>query len=342
MGMYQTLKSVIRFKPLELDPVARRLAKAADVDDLRKIAKRRLPHGVFDYIDGAAEDERTYGANTEAYRRRTFRPRVLRDVSNVDPSTTLLGRRIPLPLVLAPTGFARIADPEGELAVARAAAKVGAPVHAVDHRHPLDRGDRRGQPRPKWFQLYVFRDRGLTKELVERTEGGGLRGHHRSPSTPPSSVAGSGTSAGASRSRPRSGWARSSTAPSTPAGPGPSSGPSRSCSPTWPARTWATAADAVSLADYINGQFDPSLSWADVEWLRSIWDGPLVIKGIQTVADAEIAADAGVEAVALSNHGGRQLDTAPATLDLVEPVVRPWATGSRSSATAGSAGAATS
>ena len=80
--------------------------------------------------------------------------------------------------------------------------------------------------------------------------------------------------------------------------------------------------DAVSLADYINGQFDPSLSWDDVEWLRSIWDGPLVIKGIQTVADAEIAADIGVEAVALSNHGGRQLDTAPATLDLVEPVVQ--------------------
>ena len=80
--------------------------------------------------------------------------------------------------------------------------------------------------------------------------------------------------------------------------------------------------DAVSLADYINGQFDPSLSWTDVEWLRSIWDGPLVIKGIQTVADAEIAAELGVEAVALSNHGGRQLDTAPATLDLVEPVVQ--------------------
>ena len=80
--------------------------------------------------------------------------------------------------------------------------------------------------------------------------------------------------------------------------------------------------DAVSLADYINGQFDPSLSWDDIEWLKSVWDGPLVIKGIQSVADAEIAADVGIEAVALSNHGGRQLDTAPATLDLVEPVVQ--------------------
>ena len=91
MGMIETLRSVIRFKPIELDPVTRRLAKAADVSDLRKIAKRRLPHGVFDYIDGAAEDERTVLANTEAYRLRTFKPRVLRDVSHVDPSTTLLG-----------------------------------------------------------------------------------------------------------------------------------------------------------------------------------------------------------------------------------------------------------
>ncbi|MET0664672.1 MAG: alpha-hydroxy-acid oxidizing protein, partial [Acidimicrobiales bacterium] len=96
MGMYQTLKSVIRFKPIVFDPVERGLATAADVDDLRRIAQRRLPQGVFDYIDGGAEDERTYGANTEAYRRRTFRPRVLKDVSNVDPATTLLGRRIPL------------------------------------------------------------------------------------------------------------------------------------------------------------------------------------------------------------------------------------------------------
>ncbi|MET0911898.1 MAG: alpha-hydroxy acid oxidase, partial [Acidimicrobiales bacterium] len=173
MGMYQTLKSVIRFKPLEFDPVERRLAKAADVDDLRRIAQRRLPQGVFDYIDGGAEDERTYGANTEAYRRRTFRPRVLKDVSNVDPATTLLGRRIPLPLVLAPTGFARIADPEGELAVARAAAKVGVPytlstigTRSIEEIAAVN-------PGPKWFQLYVFRDRGLVEELVERTKAAG-------------------------------------------------------------------------------------------------------------------------------------------------------------------------
>jgi L-lactate dehydrogenase (cytochrome) len=321
MGIYRTLKSVIRFEELELDPVARRLRRAADVDDLRRIAKRRLPHGVFDYIDGAAEDERTYGANTEAFRRRTFRPRVLRDVSNIDPSTTLLGKRIPLPLVLSPTGFARIADPEGELAVARAAAKVGLPytlstigTRSIEEIAAVNDG-------PKWFQLYVFKDRGVVKELVERTR---AAGYEAITLTVDTAVLG----------RRERDIRRGFTLP-------PKIGPGTildgALHPGW---TWAfvraepivfanvagkdvgDGTDAVSLADYINGQFDPSLSWDDIEWLKSVWDGPLVIKGIQSVADAELAAKVGVDAVQLSNHGGRQLDTAPATLDLVEPVVQ--------------------
>jgi L-lactate dehydrogenase (cytochrome) len=321
MGIYRTLKSVIRFEKLELDPVARRLRRAADVDDLRRIAKRRLPHGVFDYIDGAAEDERTYGANTEAYRQRTFRPRVLRDVSNVDPSTTLLGKKIPLPLVLSPTGFARIADPEGELAVARAAAKVGLPytlstigTRSIEEIAAVNDG-------PKWFQLYVFKDRGLVKELVERTK---AAGYEAITLTVDTAVLG----------RRERDIRRGFTLP-------PKIGLGTildgALHPGW---TWSfvraepivfanvagkdvgDGTDAVSLADYINGQFDPSLSWDDLEWLKSVWDGPLVIKGIQSVADAEIAAKVGIDAVQLSNHGGRQLDTAPATLDLVEPVVQ--------------------
>ena len=110
--VFETLRSVLRFKPIETDPTARRLARAASIHDLRAIARRRLPRGVFDYIDGAAEDERTMRANTSAFADLTFRPRVLRDVGAVDPSTRLLGRPIPLPLVLAPTGFTRIADPD--------------------------------------------------------------------------------------------------------------------------------------------------------------------------------------------------------------------------------------
>jgi L-lactate dehydrogenase (cytochrome) len=319
--MVETLRSVIRFKPIELDPVERRLAKAADVGDLRRIAKRRLPHGVFDYIDGAAEDERTVVANTEAYRTRTFRPRVLRDVSHVDPSTTLLGKRIPLPLVLGPTGFARIADPQGELAVARAAARAGLPytlstigTRSIEEVAAVSDG-------PKWFQLYVFRDRGLTKELVERAKASGFealmltvdtavfgrreRDIRRGFTLPPK--IGLGTIIDGAV-HPAWTWAFVRAEPIVFANVA--------------GRDVGDGTSAVELADYVNTQLDASLSWKDLDWLRSVWDGPIVIKGIQTVADAELAADAGVEVVSLSNHGGRQLDTAPATLDLLEPVVQ--------------------
>ena len=166
--MIETLRSVLRFRRLELDPVARRLARAASVADLRAIARRRLPRGVFDYIDGGAEDERTMAANAAAFGAVTFRPRVLRDVGEVDPSTTLLGRPLPLPLVLAPTGFTRIADPDGELAVARAAERAGLPytlstlsTRSIEEVAATSAG-------PKWFQVYVWRDRGLVKEMIGR------------------------------------------------------------------------------------------------------------------------------------------------------------------------------
>src|SRR5205809_7906817 len=127
MSMLETLRSVVRFQPVETDRVERRLRRAASVADLRRIAKRRLPGGVFDYIDGAAEDERTLAANSAAFAAVTFRPRVLRDMSTVDTSSFILGKPAPYPLVLAPTGFTRIADPQGELAVARAAARADLP-----------------------------------------------------------------------------------------------------------------------------------------------------------------------------------------------------------------------
>ena len=127
-GMAATLRLVLNFRPIELDPVACRLRGAANVDDLRRLAKRRLPHGVFDYIDGAAEDERTMAANRAGFADLTFCPRVLTGVGEPDPSTTLLGETIPLPIVLAPTGFTRLAHSEGELAVARAAARPACPT----------------------------------------------------------------------------------------------------------------------------------------------------------------------------------------------------------------------
>jgi L-lactate dehydrogenase (cytochrome) len=314
-----TLRSVLRFKPIETDVVARRLSRAASVADLRRIARRRLPRGVFDYIDGAAEDERTLEANAAAFTRTTFRPRVLRDVGAVEPGTTLLGKPLAFPLVLAPTGFSRIADPQGELAVARAAERAGIPytlstlaTRSIEEVRDVSAGR-------LWFQVYVWRDRGLVKEMIARAEaaryealvltvdtavlGRRERDVRRGFSLPPK--VGLGTLLDGAI-HPGWTWAFVRSEPirfANVAGQDVGDGSS-----------------AVSLADYINTQFDPSLSWRDLEWLRSVWDGPIVVKGIQTVADAVLAADAGVEAIALSNHGGRQLDTAPATFDLVAPV----------------------
>jgi L-lactate dehydrogenase (cytochrome) len=317
---WETLRSVLRFRPIELDPVARRLAKVASVEDLRKIAKRRLPHGVFDYIDGGAEDERTMVANSNAYARVTFKPRVLRDVSTVDTSTTLLGRKLPLPLALSPTGFSRIADPQGELAVARAAARAGLPyslstiaTRSIEEVAAVSDG-------PKWFQVYMWRDRGLVKDMIARVTECGYeallltvdtavlgqrdRDVHRGFTLPPK--IGLDTILDGIL-HPGWTWAFVRAEPilfaNVTGGRNPEDG-----------------SEAVSLAEHVARQFDPTISWNDVAWLREQWGGPLIIKGIQTVEDAKLAADAGVEAIALSNHGGRQLDSAPAPLELVAPV----------------------
>src|SRR5437763_1952361 len=171
--MLESLRSVLRFRPVEGDLVTRRLAGAACVADLRRIARRRLPRGVFDYIDGGAEDERTLAANSDAFARTTFRPRVLRNVAAVNPSTTLLGRPVPIPLVLAPTGFTRIADPDGELAVARAAVEAGVPYTlSTLSTRSIEEVARAGRG-PKWFQVYAWRDRGLVKEMLDRAAGAG-------------------------------------------------------------------------------------------------------------------------------------------------------------------------
>ena len=320
MNPYKTLRSVVRFGRVETDRVERRLAKAASVEDLRHLAKRRLPGGVFDYIDGGAEDERTLSANRAAFAATSFRPRVLRDVHQVDVATSILGRPATYPLVLAPTGFTRIADPAGELAVARAAAKAGLPytlstlsTRSIEEVRAVSEGR-------LWFQVYAWRDRGLVKEMIDRAAaadyealvltvdtavlGRRERDVRRGFSLPP--TIGARTLLDGAL---HPGWTWSFIR----------SEPIRFANVV--GRDVGDGASPVSLSDYINTQFDPRLSWNDLDWLRSVWSGPVVVKGVQTVADAILAADAGVDAIALSNHGGRQLDGAPATLPLVAPVV---------------------
>ncbi len=322
MGMIKTFRSVVRFKSVELDSTKRKLSTAANVEDLRRLAKRRLPGGVFDYIDGGAEDEISLGRNSRSYGDIEYRPRVLRDVSKIDTSSTLLGRPIPMPLVFAPTGFTRIADSQGELAVARAAARAGIPyglstmgTRSIEEVAAVSSG-------PKWFQVYTWRDRGLVRDLLERAAAANFEAIELTVDT-------------AVLGRRERDVRRGYTLP-------PKIGFETLIDgllhPSWTIDflrndpiTFASVADdnaagdgssAVTLSEYINSQFDPALSWRELEWLRSIWDGPIVLKGIQTVADAELAVEHGADGIALSNHGGRQLDGAPSIIELVEPVAQ--------------------
>lgn len=317
----RSFRSLVRFRPIEFRSRTRRLSRAASVDDLRLQAKRRLPRAVFDYIDGGAEDERTLDRNVSGYARVEFRPRILRDVSNVDTSISLFGRSLPTPLILAPTGFTRIADPQGELAVARAAARVGVPYNlstmgtrSIEEVAAVSDG-------PKWFQVYAWRDRGLVAELIGRARDAGYEAIMLTVDT-------------AVLGRRERDVRQGTTLP-------PKIGLSTIVDgvihPAWTYGlltndpiTFANVAgrhdldgsSAITLADYTGSQFDPALSWEEVEWLRSRWDGPIILKGVQTVADAELAVAHGVEGIAISNHGGRQLDDAPPVIELIEPVAQ--------------------
>jgi L-lactate dehydrogenase (cytochrome) len=327
MQPVRTLRSVLRFRKVELDPVARRLQFAASVEDLRRIARHRLPRGVFDYVDGGAEDEVTMRRNSRSFRRLEFRPRVLRAVGDVDPSTTILGRPAPLPLIFAPTGFTRMVDPRhGEVAVGRAAGRADLPytlstlsTRSIEDVAAVSNGR-------LWFQVYVWRDRGLVREMLDRAARAGYeaimitvdtavlgrreRDVRRGFTLPPK--VGLGTLVDGAF---HPGWTldlvRSDpiTFANVPDAGAAESGKRRG------------GTEAVNLAAYINSQFDPGLSWSDLDFFRQHWSGPIILKGVQTVADAVLAADAGVDAIALSNHGGRQLDGAPAPIELVGPVV---------------------
>jgi L-lactate dehydrogenase (cytochrome) len=220
-------------------------------------------------------------------------------------------------LVLAPTGFTRIADPEGELAVARSAARAGLPytlstlaTRSIEEVRAVSDGR-------LWFQIYAWRDRGLVKEMIDRAREAKYEAMVLTVDTP---VLG----------RRERDVRRGFSLPPT-IGPGTIIDGVRHPGWTWsflrsdPIRFANVAgtshgASPVTLSDFINTQFDPTLSWEDVDWLRSVWDGPIVLKGIQTTDDAVLGVERGVDVIALSNHGGRQLDGAPAIFSLVAPV----------------------
>jgi L-lactate dehydrogenase (cytochrome) len=321
MGVFKTVFSVVRFEKLTLSRHKRRMNKAANIDDLRVIAKKRLPGGIFDYIDGGAEDEISLERNVAGYRNIEWQPRVLRDVSTLDTSASLFGRPMSMPLILGPTGFTRIASSQGELDVARAAQDAQLPytlstlsTRSIEEVAAASEGR-------KWFQVYVWKDRALVADMVHRAK---ECGYEALMLTVDTAVLG----------RRERDVRRGFTLP-------PKIGPSTIVDgilhPHWTLDflrnepvTFAnirkssgdTAGSAVVLSSMIANQFDQALSWTDIEWLRSIWNGPIMLKGIQTVADAQLAVSHGVDAISISNHGGRQLDGAPVPIELIEPVVQ--------------------
>jgi L-lactate dehydrogenase (cytochrome) len=319
MRLFRTLRSVASFARPTLSARKRRLDRAANIDDLRLIAKRRLPGGIFDYIDGGAEDETSLLNNRDAYQRYEFVPRILRDVSGIDTSTTFLGRTLTSPIIFSPTGFTRIAHSDGELAVARVAAQHQLPyclstlsTRSIEEVASVSNG-------PKWFQVYVWRDRALVQDMLQRAE---THGYEAIMLTVDTAVLG----------RRERDVRRGFTLP-------PKLGPGTIIDGmTHPEWTWdfvrhdpitfanisgaagREAGTAVTLSDFISEQFDPALSWDDIAWFRERWKGNIILKGVQSVADAVLAQQYGVDAVALSNHGGRQLDGAPAPIELIAPV----------------------
>jgi len=319
MGVIRTVTSVIRFKKPVFSRQKRRLSKAANIADLRLIAKRRLPGGIFDYFDGAADDEVTYRRNTSDFDRVEFRPRVLVDVSHIDTTASILGTTYDMPVILGPTGFTRIATSQGELAVVRAAERLNLPytLSTLATRSIEEVGA--ASNATKWFQVYVWRDRGIVKSMLDRARDAGFsaimltvdtailgrreRDVRRGFTLPPK--IGLDTIIDGIR-HPRWTFDFLAHEPITFANVA--------------AHADKDGGTAVSLSQYINDQMDPSVSWDDIAWLRANWNGPIIIKGIQRTEDAALACEHGIDAISISNHGGRQLDYAPSSVSILPEI----------------------
>ena len=295
------------------------LARANNIADLRALARRRLPRPIFDYIDGGADDELTLRRNSSAFADYEIVPDVLTDVSHIKTETHLFGQAVRWPLMLSPTGLNRMFHRDAELAVARAAAKHGLLYGLSTLGTTRIEELAKEFAGPKVFQIYVFKDRGLTAEFVARCKDAGFHGLALTVDTP---VAGN-------RERDRVNGL------SLPPRLTLKSFLNFALHPGWslPALTGskfdfanvshkvdALASGPMSLFDYIGGQFDRSLTWRDVEWLAAEWGGPLAIKGLMTPEDARHAIASGATGVMISNHGGRQLDGAPAPIDQVAAI----------------------
>jgi L-lactate dehydrogenase (cytochrome) len=292
--------------------------QAINIDELRAAARRRLPRAIFEFIDGGAQDETTLRANHEDFRKWRFRTRTLTDVSTRDQSITLFGQRYASPLILAPTGLAGLFSRRGELAAARAAEKYGVPYCFSTMSTCTIEEIARETAQPKWFQLYVLRDRELTRDLIERArasrctalvltvdtkvQGPRERDMRNGFTVPPRFTAATILDFALHYS-----WLFDVAL-----------GPRITFKNFIGAKV--AFADAMTITQFIAGQYDLSVNWRDVEWFKSVWGGPVLLKGILTAEDAKLALDHGADGVIVSNHGGRQLEGAISSVQALPEV----------------------
>jgi len=297
-----------------------KLEKCHNQSDLREAARKRLPAPIFNYIDGGSDDEWTLKRNTLAFDDYELLPRYLRDVDRIDLKTRVLGTTLDLPIFLSPTGMSRLFHHDREFAAAKAAEKYGAlyslstlGTASIEEIAQVSSG-------PKMFQIYILKDRELTREFVQRCKASDFDVMCLTVDTP---LAGnrerdlvSGFTMPPQFSL-KSLWSFAAHPYWT---------MHLALNPDFEIKNVTHRVDAigkrgtVSLISYINDQLDRTVTWDDAAWLAEQWDGPFVIKGLQTAEDAKRAVDAGASAIMISNHGGRQLESAPAPVDCIVPI----------------------
>nr|WP_221364456.1 alpha-hydroxy acid oxidase [Sphingomonas jinjuensis] len=293
--------------------------RANNIADLRRLARRRLPGPIFDYIDGGADDEWSLRRNAAAFSDYELLPDVLSDVSSIRTATTIFGQPSQWPLMLSPTGLTRMFHADAELAVARAAARHGL-VYALSTMGTTRLEDlAHAHAGPKIFQIYIFKDRGLTAEFVARCRDAGFHGLALTVDTPVAGNRERDRVSGLSLP-PRLTLRSLLSFAAHPAWSLPALGGSKFDLANVSHKLDVLAGGPMSLFDYIGGQFDRSVCWRDVEWLAREWGGPLAIKGVMTPDDARRSIASGATGVMISNHGGRQLDGAAAPVDQIAAV----------------------
>ncbi|PXW31056.1 UNVERIFIED_CONTAM: L-lactate dehydrogenase (cytochrome) [Williamsia faeni] len=307
------LAPLMKFKKPEINGKKRRLDSALTIEDLRKIAKRRTPRPAFDYTDGSAEAEISISRAREAFTDIQFNPAILRDVSTVNTGWDVLGAPVALPFGIAPTGFTRMMQTEGEIAGAHAAARAGIPFSLSTMGTASIEDVKAANPNGRnWFQLYMWKERERSMALVDRAAAAGydtllvtvdvpvagarLRDKRNGMSIPPALTPGTVINA-----LPRPQWWIDFLT-------------------TEPLAFASLDRWSGTVAELLDTMFDPTVTFEDLAWIRDQWPGKIVVKGIQTVADAKAVVDLGVDGIVLSNHGGRQLDRAPIPFHLLPEV----------------------